>query len=117
MGRKNAVVVWENIFLLFSISAGVIEEISFRGLLFNRLAPAIGIFPAAMMNGLMFALFHYPTLLIGQGFTQILSSRGLMLLCVGTIFSLAFARWKNLWLLIIVHSIWNVLTYLFALSG
>lgn len=114
-GRQNAILFWEPIFLLFSISAGVIEEIAFRGILFNRLAPAIGIRPAAMMNGLMFALFHYPGLLLGRGWIQLVSPRLLMLLCVGTLFSLAFARWKNLWLLIIVHSFWNILSHMFAL--
>lgn len=117
VGRQNTVVVWEHVFLLFSISAGVIEEIAFRGVLYNRLAPAVGIIPAAMMNGLMFALFHYPRLLIGQGWIQMFSARCLMLFFVGTIFSLAFARWKNLWLLIIVHSFWNILSYLFSLAG
>lgn len=116
-GRQNAGFSWEYSFLLFSVSAGVIEEVAFRGLLFNRLAPALGIFPAAMMNGLMFALFHYPRLLVGQGWMQLASPRFLMLFCVGTLFSLAFARWKNLWLLIIVHSVWNILSYLFALTG
>lgn len=116
-GRQNTVLIWEHIFLLSSISAGVIEEIAFRGLLFNRLAPKTGIFPAAMMNGLMFALFHYPQLIIGQGWEQLASPRFLMLFCVGGLFSLAFARWKNLWLLIIVHSSWNIFSYLFTLTG
>lgn len=114
-GRVNTFLIWDHIFLLFSASAGIIEEISFRGFLFNRQAASVGTLPAAIMNGVLFALFHYPVLIIGQGFAQLFSPRFVMLLVVGILFSLAFARWKNIWLTIIVHTCWNVFSYLWAL--
>lgn len=115
-GRLNTVVFWQSIFLFASFSAGIIEEISFRGFLFNRQAASMGTLPAALWNGVLFALFHYPSLIVGQGLEQLISLRCLMLFAVGILFSLAFARWRNIWLTIVVHSAWNVLSYLWALT-
>lgn len=116
-GRENTFVIWEGIFLVLSISAGVIEEISFRGFIFNRQASTIGKIPAAIINGFLFEVFHYPQLILGKGLTELFTLRSLLLWSVGFLFSLAFAKWKNIILLIIVHSFWNVLSYIFALSG
>ncbi len=117
VGRQNTFVAWDHMFLALSISAGVIEELCFRGFLFNRQAALWGTVPAALLNGLQFMLFHYPGLILGRGFGELISARSLMLFAVGSWFSLSFAKWKNIWVLIIVHSVWNILSYYFALAG
>lgn len=115
-GLQNTYVLWDWNFLLFALSAGVIEELFFRGFLFNRMGNALGVLPGAMINGLLFALYHFPGVICSD-FSGFFSLRLLMLFAVGVLFCLAFARWKNLWLTILVHSIWNLISYLWALAG
>lgn len=115
-GKNNTYILWDNTFFLFSISAGFIEEFCFRGVLFNKQAADIGYIPATLLNGGMFMLFHYP-LFAENWLYQLLSLRSLLLFAMGFLFSMSFSRWKNIWLLIVVHSVWNVLSYFFALAG
>ena len=115
-GLQNTYVLWDWNFLLFAVSAGLIEELFFRGFLFNRMGNALGVLPGAMINGLLFALYHFPGV-ICLDFSGFFSLRLLVLVAVGVLFCLAFARCKNLWLTILVHSIWNLISYLWALAG
>ena len=103
--------------LLLSVCAGVYEELFFRGFLFNRLAPALGLWPAALLDGALFALYHFPGLIFGRGWGELFSLRGLFLAVMGALFCLILARWKHLALPMIVHTFWNVLSYWFGLFG
>lgn len=116
-GNWNTIVFFEPVFVLLSLCAGVTEEIVFRGCLFNRQAVGLGIPRAAVLNGLLFAIIHYPGLLWGQGWGKLFSLRMLLLFAMGTLFCLAFAKWKNLALTMTVHTVWNILSYWFGLSG
>lgn len=115
-GLQNTMVFWNWRLLILSVSAGVIEELSFRGFFFNQMASSVGVFYAAIINGVIFALYHYPGI-FWYPYENILSLRFLMLFMVGVIFCLAFAKWKNVWLTIIVHTVWNFISYLWALAG
>lgn len=99
---------------VLAVSAAVIEEIAFRGFLFNRQLPDIGVLPAAVYNGVLFALFHFPQFLIGQHLGALVSFRFWLIVAMGGIFSLSFFRWKNLGMNIVIHSYWNLLSYIFA---
>lgn len=116
-GLQNVIVFWDWHFLLFSVCAGVVEEIFFRGFFFNRTAVSLGVARAAVLNGALFALYHYPELFMRLELSGILTLRFLMLFLVGVIFCLAFAKWRNLWLTIVVHTLWNFISYLWALAG
>lgn len=116
-GNGNTIVFFEPVFVLLSLCAGVTEELVFRGYLFNRQAAALGVPWAAALNGLLFALIHYPGLLWGQGWGVLISLRTLLIFAMGVLFCLAFARWKNLALTMTVHTVWNILSYWFGLSG
>ncbi len=116
-GLQNTYVPWDWRFPILAASAGVVEEIAFRGFFFNKMAKHVGIYPAAFCNGVLFAAYHYPTFFLQLDLTGFLSLRFLMLFVVGVIFCLVFAKWKNLWVTIIVHFAWNLLSYLWALTG
>ena len=116
-GLLDTHVIFDPLMLVPAVSAGIIEEISFRGFIFNLQEKDVGVFPAAILNGLMFVMFHYTGILYGEPISQLLSLRVLLLFVMGVIFCLMFKKWKNLWLNIIVHAIWNVLSYLFCLTG
>lgn len=116
-GLQNTFALWNWHYLLFSLSAGITEEIAFRGFIFNRMANPLGVIPAALVNGAIFAIYHYPEVIMRFQFVGIFSLRFVMLYAVGVLFCMAFAKWRNLWLTIIVHSVWNLISYLWALAG
>lgn len=108
--------LFQSMWIYSSFSAAVIEEIAFRGLLFNLQAPRLGVKKAALINGLLFVLYHYPEFLVGQNLTALLSYRFWMIAVMGTLFSLAFAKWKRLEMTLVIHFAWNMLCYWFALA-
>lgn len=116
-GNLETIVLFDPVFVVLSLCAGVTEELVFRGYLFNRQAAVMGVSRAAALNGLLFALIHYPGLLWGREWGDLLSWRTLLIFVMGALFCWAFARWKNLALPMTVHTVWNILSYLFGLSG
>lgn len=116
-GLQGTFVLWNWRFLALAASAGVFEEIAFRGYFFNKMAKPLGIYPAALCNGVLFAVYHYPEFFIRLDPMGFLSLRFLMLFTVGVVFCLVFAKWKSLWPTVIVHTLWNLLSYLWALAG
>lgn len=108
--------VFQPYWIFASMSAAVIEEISFRGLLFNKQAAVHGIGKAALINGILFALYHFPEFLIGKNLSAIFGLRFWVITVMGVVFSLSFAKWKNLSMNIVIHFVWNMLCYWFALA-
>lgn len=103
--------------VLLSLCAGVYEEVFFRGYLFNRQAADLGLWRAVVFNGVLFALYHFPELLWGQGWAILFSLRGVLLFVMGAVFCLILTKWENLVLPMLLHIFWNVLSFWFGLSG
>lgn len=78
---------------------------------------AIGFWPAAVTGGVLFTLYHYPELLFGGSFARLLSWRAGLIFVMGIVFSWMFRRWRNLALNMTVHTVWNILSYLFCIAG
>lgn len=116
-GLQGTYVVFDPMLPIFSLSAGIVEELSFRGGFLPAQEKVIGFWPAVGLNGLLFALYHYPGLLFGQGWGQFLSLRTLLLFVMGVVFCFMFKKWKNLALNMTVHTAWDLLSYLFCLAG
>lgn len=116
-GSLNTIVLFDPVFVILSLCAGMTEEFMFRGILFNRQAAVLGVARAAALNGLLFALIHYPGLVWGQEWRELVSFRTLLIFVMGVLFCLALARWKNLALTMTVHTVWNILSYWLGLSG
>lgn len=108
--------IFHPIWIFASLSAALIEEISFRGFLFNGQAALYGTTKAAVLNGIMFAVYHYPEFIIGQNLSAVFELRFWVIFVMGTVFSLTFAKWKNLTMNIVIHFIWNMLCFWFALA-
>lgn len=116
-GLANTHAIFDPMFLVFSLSAGVFEEISFRGGLFNFQESKLGFWPAALLNGAMFTLYHYPELLFGGSWAMLLSWRSLLIFTMGIVFCWMFRKWRNLALNMTVHTVWDVLSFLFCIAG
>lgn len=99
-----------NIFLILftSITAGVTEELIFRGYLIPRLEILLKNTPAAiLLSSILFGLIHYSygTLIqiIGPVF-------------IGIIFALHYQKYKNIKILIMCHFLWDLLGLLIKTS-
>jgi membrane protease YdiL (CAAX protease family) len=95
-----------NIFLILftSITAGVTEELIFRGYLIPRLEILLkNTFAAILLSSILFGLIHYSygTLLqiIGPVF-------------IGIIFALHYQKYKNIKILIMCHFLWDLVVLL-----
>ena len=108
--------LYQHMWIGLSLSAALIEELAFRGLLFNLQAPTLGVTKAAVVNGLLFAVYHFPEFLTGQNIMAVFGYRFWMITVMGTLFSLAFARWKRLEMTVLIHFVWNMLCHWFALT-
>lgn len=116
-GLADTHVIFDPMFLALSLSAGVLEEFAFRGGVFNLQEPAMGFWPAALLNGALFTLYHYPRLLFGGSWAVLVSWRGLLIFVMGVVFCWMFRKWRNLALNMAVHTVWDILVYLFCLAG
>ena len=108
--------VFDPMFLVFSVSAGAIEELTFRCGFYASTAEALGPRPAAAVDGAMFTLYHFPELLRGD-WSGLLSLRALLIFGMGMVFCGMYRKWRSPALNVTVHSVWNLLSYLFCLAG
>ena len=108
--------IYQPMWINMSMSAAIIEEIAFRGFLFNGQGARRRVQIAATCNGLLFAVYHYPQFVLGQDLSALISFRFWLLVVMGTFFSMAFAKWKNLTMTIVIHFVWNMLCFWFALT-
>ncbi len=108
--------IFQPMWIFLSLGAALIEELAFRGFLFNRQAAAHGAIKAALINGLLFALYHFPEFIIGQNLHALLGLRFWVIAVMGYVFSMTFAKWKNLGMTMIIHFVWNMLCHWFAIS-
>lgn len=114
-GLQDTHILFDPMVLVFSLSAGVFEELAFRGYFFNRHAALMGFWPAALLNGALFTAYHYPGLLFGEGWAELLTPRTLLLFIMGVVFCWMFRKWHNLALNMTIHTVWDILSYLFCL--
>ncbi len=88
-------------FLLSLVAIGLIiplfEEVLFRGLILNELRKAMRIWPALLLQALIFAAFHLNLL------------QFIYTLPAGILLGLLYVRWGSLWAPIVVHVAWNSL--------
>lgn len=100
---------WVNAILL----VGLMEEIPFRGFLFQKLQSWIGFPGSLLLSSLLFALIHLP-IWISTGQSSNLPLALLLIFLVGTMACLALKLSESLWSSIIVHTCYNILTALFV---
>lgn len=115
-GLQDTHVVFTSDMVVLSVAAGVIEEITFRGYFFTSIRKWLGFWLAAWISSLMFLLYHFPELITGQ-WRGLVSWRALLIFGMGIVFCWMTEKWKNLYLIITVHTVWDLLSCLFCLAG
>lgn len=93
---------WLNVVLL----VGILEEIPFRGLFFQKMQELLGFWPAALLSSLLFVLIHLPIWLAAGDMTpdRMLSS-ALYIFILGFLWCYLLYLSRSLWSCIIMHSV------------
>lgn len=108
--------VFDPMWIMISLEAAITEEVIFRGLLFNRQAADHNVVCSAIINGVLFAIYHYPEFLFGKSILEIFGIRFWLITVMGVLFSFMFVKWRHLGMTIIIHFVWNIFCFWFALT-
>lgn len=91
--------------LLFAVAiAPVVEEVFFRGFIFPALRGGIGVWPAAIVSGLLFGAVHFNLIFLAP------------LALLGTVLALLYQRTGSIWPCVLLHSLNNALAMALYLS-
>ncbi|MCL2677429.1 MAG: CPBP family intramembrane metalloprotease [Clostridiales bacterium] len=94
---------------------GITEEAVFRGFLLNALLKKKKLWPAVVINAVLFALIHYPGYASqGLGFSAILFNSVTLLIPLSIFFAFSFINTRNIIVPMTLHMTWNLLTIIFV---
>ena len=92
---------------------GLEEEIIFRALLLNGLSKKEKFIKASLVTSIIFALIHVP-LYIRTGLEVMTILINIFkIICISSVYNYIFKESKSLWHILIVHSLWDLLFFLF----
>lgn len=95
------------IIVLLMIGTGFVEEVLFRGLLFNAILSKSGVKRAVIVSGITFGLGHIVNLL--NGYSSIEQIAQIVLaIAIGIVLALLVAITNNLWPGILFHILFNI---------
>jgi hypothetical protein len=95
------------IIVLLMIGTGFVEEVLFRGLLFNAILSKSGVKRAVIVSGITFGLGHIVNLL--NGYSSIEQIAQIVLaVAIGIVLALLVAITNNLWPGILFHILFNI---------
>ncbi len=89
--------------ILLIVVAPVAEEIFFRGFLYQAFRNSFGVWPGAILSGLVFGVIHFEFFKLVQ------------LAILGVILALLFERTQSLWPPIMLHAINNTLAFIYLM--
>lgn len=107
-GIDRALSAWDiAVVCLLMIGTGFIEELLFRGLLFEGIRGKSSINKAIVISGITFGIGHIVNLLRGYGFAE-LAGQIIVAIAVGIVLALLVAVTRNLVPGILFHIIFNI---------
>ena len=87
------------------ILAPIVEELIFRGLIFNRIKGYLGFWAAAVISAAIFGIYHLNL------------AQGIYAFIFGILFCLIYRRFESLWSCIFMHAAANLLSVILEYSG
>lgn len=91
----------------FILIAAMLEEIAYRGVLFQALEQAWGTLPAMWLQSLVFALMHIGNVLDIGGSAWDIAATVLSVTLLGALWTLVFVHTRSLWAAGLNHAAWN----------
>lgn len=92
--------------------AGFFEELVFRAGYLNILLTKVKKWPAIFISTIMFLLIHLPVYFVSNMNISAWIINILTVLVIGTLMGWIFTKSKNIWPSIILHCVWDSLTFL-----
>ena len=112
-GNATVVYGWEHIFWCAAecVSVGLFEEAAFRGVLLLMICQKkrntnLNLFVSIVLSSAVFAVIHMANLLMGAGIGGVLQQIGYSFL-IGAMCSVVLYKTANLWLCVLLHSVFN----------
>jgi membrane protease YdiL (CAAX protease family) len=100
------------VFFIMMLIPGIWEEISFRGVILNLQLRKYSKTTVVFLNGLLFGLYHFVNMLLGQPFFPTLI-QVIFASCIGIAFAYIYLRTNSLLPSIILHYLINAIGSLF----
>ena len=95
------------------ITVGITEEFVFRGFLLNATLTDENKKLAIGVNAVLFLCIHFPIWILHENFVNNMLSLGfIMIMLLSIFFSWSMLKFRNIWIPVIIHSLWDVLVTL-----
>ena len=94
------------------LTVGIFEESLFRGWFLNAISVYTGERKANVISSVLFSLVHFPGWIKAGYDAQSLLITGASIFLVGLFFGYIFRKSRSIWTSSIVHSIWDMLTWI-----
>ena len=97
---------------------GITEEIVFRGWLLNSFIKRMKLWPAILLNSVLFLFIHFPIWIYFKHDLFTILSNSFGVFGVSVLLCILFIKSKNIIIPILFHMIWNLLlTFFFGIQG
>ena len=93
---------------------GIEEEMVFRALILNGLFKHEKFYKASFITSLIFALIHIPIYIRSGLMLSIILINIVKIICISSVYNYIFKESKSLWHILTVHSLWDLLFFLFV---
>ncbi|MDP4179572.1 MAG: CPBP family intramembrane metalloprotease [Bacillota bacterium] len=90
--------------------AGILEEFLFRGWFYNGISSVLSENKAIIISSILFVLIHYPKYIVASTTIPVMLLSSIGIFVAGVIFGWSFKKSKSLWVPIILHMIWNIVS-------
>jgi membrane protease YdiL (CAAX protease family) len=100
------------VFLYFMLTAGVWEEIAFRGVILNLLLRKFSNLTSIILNGILFGLIHFFNILSGYSLYDVLN-QVFYTSCLGVALAYIYVKTKSLLPCMLFHYLFNTFLQLF----
>lgn len=89
---------------------GITEEFVFRAWLLNSSITEKNQYPAIALNAILFLCIHFPVWILQGSFLTNFTSFGfVMILALSVFFSWTMLHFRNIWIPVCVHMLWDIL--------
>lgn len=102
--------------LIVNFSTGIIEEVTYRGVLYVGLLRITDEIRAFFLTQLLFLLAHIPTLVLYSDSLQAAFSHAFFIVLMGIVHTFIFRLTKSIYSSSLSHGLWNSLVFYFLLS-
>ncbi|MBQ4634448.1 MAG: CPBP family intramembrane metalloprotease [Bacilli bacterium] len=92
---------------------GIEEELVFRALILNGLSKKNSFLKASLITSFLFAIIHVPSYINLELELLVIITNCLKIMVISSLYNYIFKETKSIWPIVIIHSAWDLLFFLF----